>query len=222
MKNIDDHAWWNIFNVKNSSEHIYLLRCGIQHSGLFDNTFVPHTISDHFLLDSIRWIATSHISSATRAEFLRHTLRGANSSVSLAILRRIRRISADIRRIPPRDPDIFLRRRQRSGVRGDLHRPRTAEDRQSLPGLPGRGRSLRRWAGDDLCRSQRSSRLLDLRIMVLRHLDRFRCYVQHCLYLESMRHITRSLYTHQGSSQVRSDAISIAVAFRKEKQSNHN
>lgn len=132
----------------------------------------------------------------------------------------VRRISADIRRIPPRDPDILLRRRQRSGVRGDLHRPRVAEDRQPLSGLPGRRRPLRRWAGDDLCRSQRSPRLLDLRTVVLRHLDRLRCYVQHCLYLESMRHIARPLHTHQGSSQVRPDAISIAVAFRKEKLSN--
>lgn len=72
-----------------------------------------------------------------------------------------------IHRIPHCDPDILLRRRQRSGLRGYLHRPRAAKDRQSLPGLAGRRRPLRRWAGDDLCRNQRSPRLLDLRTMVL-------------------------------------------------------
>lgn len=107
-------------------------------------------------------------------------------------------------RSPLPDIDIFIRRGQHPRLRGDLHGPRAAEDREPVPGLPRDRRSLRRLPGDDLRRGQRSARLLDVRPAVLRHLDRVRRDVQHCLHFESMRDISRPLHSYQGPSQVSS------------------
>lgn len=102
------------------------------------------------------------------------------------------------------DLDIFIRGREHFSLCGNLHGPRFTEDREFIPGLPRYRRPVRRLPGYDICRGERSPRLLGIRAAILRHLDRLRRYVQHCLYFESLRDLSRSLHTHKGSSQIRS------------------
>ena len=100
------------------------------------------------------------------------------------------------------DLDIFIRRGQHFSLRGNLHGPRFTEDREFIPGLPRYSRPVRRLSGYDIRRGERSSWLLGVWTAILRHLDRFWRYVQHCLYSESLRNLSRSLHSHKGPAQV--------------------
>lgn len=106
-------------------------------------------------------------------------------------------------RISLPDLDIFIRRGQHFSLRGNLHGPRFTEDREFIPGLPRYSRPVRRLSGYDIRRGERSSWLLGVWTAILRHLDRFRRYVQHCLYSESLRNLSRSLHSHKGPAQVK-------------------
>lgn len=98
--------------------------------------------------------------------------------------------------------DIFIRGRQRTGDSSDMHGPSAAKDRKFVSRLVGGGGSVRRVPGYDLRHGQRHARLLGLRIRILRHVGCLRRHVQHRVHIKSVRHIARSIHTHQGSSQV--------------------
>lgn len=96
--------------------------------------------------------------------------------------------------------DILIRGGQHFSLRGNLHGPRFTENRKFIPGLPRYRRPVCRLSGYDICRGEWSSRLLGIWTAILRHLDRFWRYVQHCLYSESLRNLSRSLHTYKGSA----------------------
>lgn len=118
-----------------------------------------------------------------------------------SILQLVQLVRPILFRIPLPDLDIFIRGGQHFSLRGNLHGPRFTENREFIPGLPRYRRSFRRLSGYDVRRGERSPRLLGIRAAILRHLDRLRRYVQHCLYFESLRDLSRSLHTHKGSTQ---------------------
>lgn len=131
-----------------------------------------------------------------------------------SILQLVHLVPPILFRISLPDLDIFIRGGEHFSLCGNLHGPRFTENREFIPGLPRYRRSFRRLSGYDFCRGERSPRLLGIRAAILRHLDRLRRYVQHCLYFESLRDLSRSLHTHKGSSQASIRAFSSPVAFR--------
>lgn len=167
--------------------------------------------SSRYLLVSIHFI---HFSSETRIVFFKGILKSLTFNYPPFFVCRGKKnyrpiitqcISTQLfEGISLPDLDIFIRGREHFSLCGNLHGPRFTEDREFIPGLPRYRRPVRRLPGYDICRGERSPRLLGIRAAILRHLDRLRRYVQHCLYFESLRDLSRSLHTHKGSSQIRS------------------